>query len=188
MNEGSSEFPIINFGAIKVIIKGFNFFDSDVKKIYDKTKIKVNDVSIIFINSNLVFGLDHLTGILKIINDEKKRNSKSQIKNLEIGFLLRICYTNQIKDALKANFGDKKNKAYVIILISNDNNQLLSAYNSVSIHGTEDSHLMFLNESKKNHIINLFFKDKFKDQSNPLIKGEEKFTKFLVERAAVSLK
>ena len=95
-----------------------SFFDTDVRNIYDKIKSEDKTINIIFVNSKLVYGFDHILGILKIINEEEKRNIKSNIKNVEIEFLLRICYTNQIKDALKSNFGDSKNKTFVVVLIS----------------------------------------------------------------------
>ena len=92
---------IITMDALKAIIAGYSFFDTDIRNIYDKIKSKDKTINIIFVNSKLVYGMDHILGILKIINEEEKRNIKSNIKNVEIEFLLRICYTNQIKDALK---------------------------------------------------------------------------------------
>ena len=114
MNKGR----LIKIDALKAIIAGISFFDTDVRNIYDKIKSEDKTINIIFVNSRLVYGLDHILGILKIINEGEKRNIKSNIRNVEIEFLIRICYTNQIKDALKSNFGNSKNKTFVVVLIS----------------------------------------------------------------------
>lgn len=178
---------IINMDALKAIIVGFSFFDSDVRKVYDKLKSEDKTINIIFINSRLVYGWDHVFGILKIINEEKKRNIKMDIKNVEIEILLRICYTNQIKDALRANFGDDKNKTFVVVLISTVANKLSNTLDTLRSYGSEDSNLIVPNTRKKDYIINYFFKDKFKNNSHLLLNDEEKCLKFLVEKAAICL-
>jgi tRNA threonylcarbamoyladenosine modification (KEOPS) complex Cgi121 subunit len=178
---------IISMDALNAIIVGFSFFDSDVRKIYDTIKSEDKTINIIFINSRLVYGWDHVFGILKIINEEKKRNIKMDIKNVEIEFLLRICYTNQIKDALSANFGDDKNKTFVVVLVSTLVDKLSNTLGTLRSYGSEDSNLIVPNTLKKDYILNYFFKDKFKDNSHLLLNDEEKFMKFLVEKAAICL-
>ena len=178
---------MISMDALKAIIVGFSFFDSDIKKIYDKLKSEHKSVNIIFVNSKLVYGWDHVFGILKIINEEKKRNIKMNIKNVEIEFLLRICYTNQIKDALSANFGDDKNKSFVVVLVSTLANKLSNTLGTLRSYGNEDSNLIISDTLKKHYILNYFFKDKFKDNSHLLLNNDEKYLKFLVERAAICI-
>ena len=153
------------------------------------TKIKSEDktINIIFVNSKLVYGLEHVLGILKIINEEEKRNIKLNIKNVEIEFLLRICYTNQIKNALLANFGDSKNKTFVVVLISKLANKLSNTLDALKSYGLEDSNLIGPNTAKKDYILNYFFKDKFKSNSHVLLNNEEKYLKFLIEKAAIAL-
>lgn len=178
---------IISMDTLKSIIVGFSFFDTDVRKIYDELKSEDKTINIIFVNSKLVYGWDHVLGILKIINEEEKRNIKSDIKNVEIEFLLRICYTNQIKDALKANFGDSENKTFVVVLISKFGDNLSNTLGTLMSYGIEDSNLIVPNTTKKDYILNYFFKDKFKGNSHLLLNNEEKYLKFLVEKAAISL-
>lgn len=178
---------IISMDTLKSIIVGFSFFDTDVRKIHDKLKSEDKTINIIFVNSKLVYGWDHVLGILKIINEEEKRNIKSDIKNVEIEFLLRICYTNQIKDALKANFGDSKNKTFVVVLISKFGDNLSNTLGTLMSYGIEDSKLIVPNTTKKDYILNYFFKDKFKGNSHLVLNNEEKYLKFLVEKAAISL-
>jgi len=181
-NEG-----LIKMDALNAIIAGFSFFDTDIRKIYDKIKSEDKTINIIFINSKLVYGLDHILGILKIINEEEKRNIKSNIKNVEIEFLLRICYTNQIKDALKSNFGDSKNKTFVVVLISKIEGRLSNTLGTLMLYGIEDSNLIRPDTNKKDYILNYFFKEKFKVNSHLILNNEEKYLKFLIEKAAISL-
>ena len=173
--------------TLEAIVAGFSFFDTDVRNIYDNLKSKDKTINIIFVNSKLVYGLDHILGILKIINEEDQRNIKSNVKNVEIEFLLRICYTNQIKYALKSNFGDSKNKTFVVVLISKLESKLRNTLGFLSSFGIEDSNLIRPDTTKKNYILNCFFKDKFKGNSHMLLNNEEKYLKFLIEKAAISL-
>ncbi len=178
---------LIKMDALKAIVVGFSFFDTDVRNIYDKIKQEDKTIDIIFVNSKLVYGLDHILGILKIINEEVKRNIKSNIKNVEIEFLLRICYTNQIKDALKSNFGDSKNKTFVVVLISKLEGKLSNALDTLVPFGIEDSKLICPDTTKKDYILNHFFNDKFKVNSHLILNNEEKYLKFLIEKAAITL-
>jgi tRNA threonylcarbamoyladenosine modification (KEOPS) complex Cgi121 subunit len=178
---------IITMDALKAIIVGFCFSDTDVRNIYDNIKSKDRTINIIFISSKLVYGMDHILGILKIIDEEKKRNIKSDIKNVEIEFLLRICYTSQIKDALKANFGDSKNKTFVVVLLSKLECKLSNTLGTLMPYGIEDSNLIHPDTTKKDYILNYFFKDKFKVNPQLLFNNEEKYLKFLIEKAAISL-
>jgi len=178
---------VIVMDTFKAIIAGFSFFENDVRNIYDRVKSEDKTINIIFVNSKLVYGFDHLIGILRIINEEEKRHIKSNIKNVEIEFLLRICYTNQIKDALNANFGDSENKSFVAVLISKFGNKLSNTLHILMHYGIEDSSLIGPNTTKKNYILNYFFKNKFKFDSHLLLNNEEKYLKFLIEKAAISL-
>ncbi len=178
---------VIVMDTFKTIIAGFSFFEDDVRNIYDRVKSEDKTINIIFVNSKLVYGFDHLIGILRIINEEEKRHIKSNIKNVEIEFLLRICYTNQIKDALSANFGDSKNKSFVVVLISKFGNKLSNTLDILMHYGIEDSSLIGPDTTKKNYILNYFFKNKFKFDPCLLFNNEEKYLKFLIEKAAISL-
>ncbi|MDF0680441.1 MAG: hypothetical protein P0116_05695 [Candidatus Nitrosocosmicus sp.] len=178
---------LIKMDTLNAIVAGFSFFNTDVRNIYEDLKSKDKTINIIFVNPKLVYGLDHILGILKIINEEDQRNIKSNVKNVEIEFLLRICYTNQIKYALKSNFGDSMNKNYVVVLISKMESKLSNTLSFLSSFGIEDSNLILPDTTKKNYILNSFFKDKFKGDSHLLLNNEEKYLKFLIEKAAISL-
>jgi tRNA threonylcarbamoyladenosine modification (KEOPS) complex Cgi121 subunit len=173
--------------SLKAIVCGFSLFDTAVRNVYDKIKSEDKSVSIIFVNSRLVYGLDHIVGILKIINEEDKRIIKSNIKNVEIEFLLRICYTNQIEYAIKSNFGDIENKKFVVILISKSEYKLKNTLGFLMPFGIVDNNLILPDLTKKDYILNCFFKERFKGNSHSLLNNEEKYLKFLIEKAAISL-
>ena len=88
-----------DYGELKVLIKGFFLLDNNIKKLYGYLKSTHKDVNVVIVNSNIVFGLEHIFGILRIIHTEMKIGKEREIKNFEIEFLLRICYTDQISNA-----------------------------------------------------------------------------------------
>ena len=107
---------VMIFESSKVKIIPMTFFsDSNIKEVYNEIKAnpKFNKAELVFLNSKLVFGYEHILGIMQILNERKKRNIISEIKNREIEFLLRVCCTDQISEALEANFGDRSNKNFV---------------------------------------------------------------------------
>ncbi|HEU5120833.1 MAG TPA: hypothetical protein VFT71_07570, partial [Candidatus Nitrosocosmicus sp.] len=193
---------IVTVGSLKATFFMVTFFDSNVKRVYEeiKTKPAYNKTDLVFLRSNLVFGLEHIVGIMKILNERKKRNSISDIKNIEIEFLMRVCCTDQISEALKINFGDKSNKDYVVIILSDDDQKLKDIQREFERYGTvisnnntktksdsgNNSHqkmedknddLIAADNTKKEFIIDMFFKEKIKDPNAELLKSDAKFLK-----------
>lgn len=205
---------IITVGRLKAKVFVVAFFDSNVKRVYEEIKKKpdYNYLDIIFVNTHLVFGIEHIIGIMRIINERKQRNIVSEIKNLEVEFLMRICCTDQISEALKLNFGDKSNKDFVVISLTDDNNsqKLMGIEKEFERYGTvkyaskekndnngitsfqfdsQDKKEIFIpsDNSKRDYIINTLFKEKIKDPRSELFTNDTEFLKFLIERAAISL-
>jgi tRNA threonylcarbamoyladenosine modification (KEOPS) complex Cgi121 subunit len=175
-----------DYGEIKVLIKGFFLLDKNIKKLYDSLKSSHKDTNIVIVNSNIVFGLEHVIGIIKIINEEIKINLRREIKNFDIEFLLRICYTNQISNAFHV-LNDNKSNNFVCILFSKSFSNIYRAYMDLKNHGEENDNLIQISEAKKLHIINVFFKD-LKDLNTNYIRENVNFQKFLIERSAIALK
>lgn len=216
---------IITVGSLKASVFMVTFFDSNVKRVYEEIKrIKpaYDKIDLVFVNSKLVFGLEHIIGIMKIINERKQRKIISGIKNMEIEFLMRVCCTDQISAALNINFGDKSNKDFVVVILSDEDQKLIEIkkeferYGTVtcntkkknndnnnkgsktdvkgnsitSYYNTQDRNSgMFItaDNSKRDYIIDMFFREKIKDSSSELFKSDTEFLKFLIERAAISL-
>ncbi len=189
---------IMQVGSLKARMISVTFYDSNVKEYYKKIKTKstYKETDIVFVNPMLIFGKEHLIGIMRIINEERKRKMISEIKNPEVEFLMRLCCTDQIKEALNRNFGDKEKKDYVVFIMS-DNNQVLhdieielACYGFVHVDSS-DSHLstcIASTKNKRDYIINSFFKDKLKNRDSTTLEKNVEFLKFLIERAAIALK
>lgn len=193
-----SKDDIICVGDLKARMVAVTFHDYNIREIHQKIKTKplYKETDLVFLNPMLIFGKDHLVGIMRIINEEKKRKKISEIKNLEVEFLLRLCCTDQIKEALNRNFGDTENKDYVILIMSNSEQILHDIELELSYHGTvhtssNQSNLLkniAATKNKREHIVNTFFKDKFKDPNLPILNKDDGFLKFLIERAAIALR
>jgi tRNA threonylcarbamoyladenosine modification (KEOPS) complex Cgi121 subunit len=138
---------------------------------------------------------------MKILSERKKRNIISDIKNLEIEFLMRVCCTDQISEALRVNFGDRSNKEFVVIIISDDEVTLQEIEKEFARYGisehdesgsanniqTCNKDLISADAHKRDYIIDQFFREKIKDSKSPILKSNTEFLKFLVERAAISI-
>ena len=204
---------IITVGSLKATIFIVTFFDSNVKRVYEEIKAKpaYNKTDLVFLRSQSVFGPEHIVGIMKILNERKQRNSISEIKNIEIEFLMRICCTDQISEALKMNFNDKSNKDYVIVILSDDpqklkdivmefkrfgtvtsnnNTKIKSDSGNKSYQKMQDKYdeLITADNTKREYIIKMLFKEKMIDPNSELLKSDTNFLKFLIERAAISLR
>ncbi len=85
-NEGKKENikDIHTYGEIKVLVSGFFLLDNNIKKLYDSLKANHKETNIVIVNSNIVFGLEHIFGIIKIINEEMKLKVHREIKNFDV--------------------------------------------------------------------------------------------------------
>jgi len=187
--EGKEERPIkdmYDYGELKVLIKGFFLIDNNIRKLYDILKSNHKDVNIVIVNSNIVFGLEHVFGILRIIHTEMEIGKQREIKNFEIEFLLRICYTDQISNAFKI-LDDNKNYSFICILFSKSLSSVKDTYIQLKNFGIESSDLIQTSEAKKLHILEVFFKKDVKDSNNQFIKDDQKFQQLLIERSAISI-
>ena len=181
---------IYQYDEINVLVKGFFLLDNDIKKLYDNLKSIHNDINIVIVNANIVFGIEHIFGILKIINEEIKRKEKKGIKNFDVEFLLRICYTNQISFAFQL-LSDNKTNDVICILFSKSLSNIKKIYIDLKNYGEEDisNSLIQISEAKKLNILKLFFNKDLKDLGNlDIIKDNLKFQNFLIERSAIVLK
>ena len=175
-----------DYGELKVLIKGFFLIDNNIRKLYDILKSNHKDVNIVIVNSNIVFGLEHVFGILRIIHTEMEIGKQREIKNFEIEFLLRICYTDQISNAFKI-LDDNKNYSFICILFSKSLSSVKDTYIQLKNFGIESSDLIQTSEAKKLHILEVFFKKDVKDSNNQFIKDDQKFQQLLIERSAISI-
>lgn len=183
---------VYQFGELKVLVKGFFVLDNNIKKLYDKIKSTHKDTNIAIVNSKIVFGLDHIFGIIKIINEEMNRKEEREIKNFDIEFLLRICYTNQISFAFQVlNDNKSSSNSFICILFSKSLSNIKNAYADLKKYGKEGNTntLIQISKAKKSHLLELFFNKDIKDSDNMrILDDDDKFQKFLIERSAIALK
>jgi tRNA threonylcarbamoyladenosine modification (KEOPS) complex Cgi121 subunit len=181
---------IYQYDEINVLVKGFFLLDNDIKKLYNSLKSIHNDINIVIVNANIVFGIEHIFGILKIINEEIKRKGERGIKNFDVEFLLRICYTSQISYAFQL-LNDNKTNDFIFILFSKNLTDIKKIYIDLKNYGEEDisNSIIQISESKKLNILKLFFNKHLNDLRNlSIIKDDLKFQNFLIERSAIVLK
>lgn len=181
---------VYQYDEINVLVKGFFLLDNDIKKLYNSLKSIHNDINIVIVNANIVFGIEHIFGILKIINEEIKRKEERGIKNFDVEFLLRICYTSQISYAFQL-LNDNKTNDFIFILFSKNLTDIKKIYIDLKNYGKEDTSnsLIQISESKKLNILKLFFNKDLKDLGNlSIINDDLEFQNFLIERSAIVLK
>lgn len=189
---------------LTVFINDITLLDICVGDLYDLLKAKFKNINIVFINPDIIFGLDHILGIIKIIKENSKREEKGIIKNSDIEFLLRICYTNQISTAFEKlehckRSDDNNINSFIYILFSKSLSDIKNASTFIEGYdaGKKDSEenaeiintLIGMSNNKKAFILKLFFNKELKDVRDLFfIEDNNKFQKFLLERAAISLR
>ena len=197
---------------LKILVKEIYILDINIKKIYNDIKFKYKDINIVIVNPNIVFGLEHILSIIKIISGKIKRNKKREIKNLDIEFLLRICYTDQIANAFQKlnDAKDKNNKdiKFICILFSKNPSDIENALKDLKKYELQENalkekkpedgvnnrtiktdSLIEISNRKKQYILKNLFKKELEDVNELFfIKDDFKFQKFLIERAAIALK
>ncbi len=180
-------------GELKILIKGFFHSDQDIKSLYDKIKNLHKSTNIVILKPELIFGLEHIIGIIKILYEESERD-KEKLKNLDVEFLLRICYTNQIKhafDILKCESDNDFNGYVICILFSKSLDLLMDTYKDLIKLGKDQdpANLIQISRFKRSFILGKFFKKELKFlENNDIIKSDDDFQRFLIERAAIALK
>lgn len=171
------------------MIKGIHLYNNnDLKELYNKIKPKYKNTNIILINASLIYGLEHIKGILRIINEEISRKNFTLIKNNEIEFLLRLCHTNQILNAFKIIKDSNIDNNIVVILFAKSLIDFKPIVKEIKINGVEDDTLINASDFKKTKITNMLFDKNIKDKNIHLFKDEDKFINILIERSALAVK
>ena len=184
---------------LTVFINYITLLDIRVGDLYDLIKAKFKNINIVFINPDIIFGLDHILGIIRIIKENSKREEKGIIKNSDIEFLLRVCYTNQISTAFEKlehckRSDDNNNNSFIYILFSKSLSDIENASTFTEGYDAGENTeiidtLIGMSDKKKALILKLFFNKELKDVRDLFfIEDNNKFQKFLLERAAISLR
>jgi len=183
LNENYYEYN--NFKAMIIGIRLHN--NTKLKDLYDKIKSNNKNANIILVNASLIYGLEHIKGILRIINEEITRKNSVLIKNKEIEFLLRLCHTKQISNAFKIINDTNIDNNIVVILFANDLASLKTVFEEIKINGIEDNNLINSSNVKKIKMTKLFLDKYFKDKDRDLFIDDKKFLNLLIERSALAI-
>ena len=154
---------------------------SEVQLINDLRKVS-NAVYIQAVTPNIVYGINHIFGILKITLESEKRDIIFTHR-IEMEFLLRLVCSDQISSALKYG-GIKNGLQACFVIFSKDRKQLLKVTRYVQKlffiqHKDNNNSLLKPTEAKKKLISNNI------GLTTTKIFDNRKFMKYLLERGAL---
>lgn len=175
-----------NYGLAVFGIKNYIYSKSS-KDLLDDLRRAFPNVFIQIINSEYVFGFEHICGVLKITLENMKRGLLFT-ERAEIDFLLRMICTDQIKIAIYLG-NVKEHGSGVIVTVYQNHSNIPDKINDFlqSVKVNMDNDIINENTLKKNKIIknleNLYGKSygNFKTINENLLS-------FLIERAALIVK
>jgi tRNA threonylcarbamoyladenosine modification (KEOPS) complex Cgi121 subunit len=155
--------------------KGYGSIIRDVGNMCDQ-------VSLLAVNANIVYGIEHAIDVLKITLEAKRRNMMIAKKE-ETDILLRLLCTTQISVALRS--GGLKNHNYgCFILFSKNKSQLLKVRKNIGKLFEVKNEVLRANKKKRkiiSGILGLPFNKSISDD-------DKTFTKYLSERACLITK
>ena len=171
---GGSFVSIVCVGSVERM--ELNRFVNEVRKTFCNIFVQ-------FVAPEVVYGIEHLLGVLKITMESKRRNILIA-KTTEMDFLLRLSCTDQISLALK--YAGIQNRAYgCIVTSSTDKQQLLSVGNYIkSIFPIASQSV--LNPTKKKR--NLISSHIHLSTDKTILNDDNLFAEYLIERAALIIK
>jgi tRNA threonylcarbamoyladenosine modification (KEOPS) complex Cgi121 subunit len=147
----------------------------DLRRISDVVHIQA-------VEPNIVYGINHILGILKVTLESERRNI-TFTNRIEMDFLLRLVCTDQISSALKYG-GIKNGLQACFVIFSKDRKELLKVSRHVQKlffihHYTDNNSLLKPTEAKKKLISNNI------GLTTAKIFDNRKFVKYLLERGAL---
>ena len=171
---GGSFVSIVCVGSVERM--ELNRFVNEVRKTFCNIFVQ-------FVAPEVVYGIEHLLGVLKITMESKRRNILIA-KTTEMDFLLRLSCTDQISLALK--YAGIQNRAYgCIVTSSTDKQQLLSVGNYIKSVFPSASQSV-LNPTKKKR--NLISSHIHLSTDKTILNDDNLFAEYLIERAALIIK
>jgi tRNA threonylcarbamoyladenosine modification (KEOPS) complex Cgi121 subunit len=171
---GGSFVSIVCVGSVERM--ELNRFVNEVRKTFCNIFVQ-------FVAPEVVYGIEHLLGVLKITMESKRRNILIA-KTTEMDFLLRLSCTDQISLALK--YAGIQNRAYgCIVTSSTDKQQLLSVGNYIKSVFPIASQSV-LNPTKKKR--NLISSHIHLSTDKTILNDDNLFAEYLIERAALIIK
>jgi sulfur-carrier protein len=161
-----------------LLIMGIQRIVYDPGKLVDMLRDRYGNVSIQAVDANVVYGEEHLVGVLRIALEAEKR--KIMLTNRrEMELLIRLTGTNQIEEAIR-RAGLKKDTSGCFIAFSQDSESLRQFESQIkSEFDLNDSVLKPSKEKRIRLASMLGFLNEFNDSE---------FLQYLLEKAAILIK
>jgi molybdopterin synthase sulfur carrier subunit len=161
-----------------LLITGVRRIVRDPGKLVDMLRAQYNNVSIQVVNADVVYGEEHVRGVLKIVLEAEKR--KIMLTNRrETELLIRLTGTNQIAEAITRG-GLKKHAAGCFIAFSYDSESLCQFESQIKREFELNYFVLKPSKEKKARLGSMLGFPKKLDESE--------FVRYLLEKAAILIK
>jgi tRNA threonylcarbamoyladenosine modification (KEOPS) complex Cgi121 subunit len=161
-----------------LLITGVLRIVSDPGKLVDTLRDRHGNVSIQAVNANVVYGEEHLVGILRIALEAEKR--KIMLTNsLEMELLIRLTGTNQIEEAIR-RAGLKKETAGCFIAFSQESESLRQFESQIKSEFDLNDSVLKPSKEKRIGLASML--------SFPNELNDSEFLQYLLEKAAILIK
>jgi molybdopterin synthase sulfur carrier subunit len=161
-----------------LLITGVRRIVRDPGKLVDMLRAQYSNVSIQAINADVVYGEEHVRGVLKIVLEAEKR--KIMLTNRrETELLIRLTGTNQIGEAI-TRAGLKKYAAGCFIAFSHDSESLRQFESQIKREFELNDFVLKPSKEKKARLVSMLGFPKKLDESE--------FLRYLLEKAAILIK
>jgi tRNA threonylcarbamoyladenosine modification (KEOPS) complex Cgi121 subunit/molybdopterin converting factor small subunit len=176
---GSANIVTINdYKYSNVLVIGISKFLQEPARLIEGIREKNSKIMLQAIDADMIFGLDHLFGVIRITLEAKKRGVMLATK-AEIDLLMRLAYTSQISEAIE-EAGLKIGRPACFVAISETITPLEIFSKYVFENFTADDSVIKPNEVKKKRLSRLL------ELPNNL--NTKEFVEYLLERAAILIK
>jgi tRNA threonylcarbamoyladenosine modification (KEOPS) complex Cgi121 subunit/molybdopterin converting factor small subunit len=161
-----------------LLIRGVLRIVSDPGKLVDTLRDRHGNVSIQAVNANVVYGEEHLVGVLRIALEAEKR--KIMLTNSpEMELLIRLMGTNQIEEAIR-RAGLKKDSAGCFIAFSQESESLRQFESQIKSEFDLNDSVLKPSKEKRIQLASMLGFPNELDESEVL--------QYLLEKAAILIK
>jgi sulfur-carrier protein len=150
----------------------------DPGRLVDMLRDRYGNVSIQAVNANVVYGEEHLVGVLRIALEAEKR--KTMLTNSrEMELLIRLTGTNQIEEAIR-RAGLKKETAGCFIAFSQESESLRQFESQIKSEFDLNDSVLKPSKEKRIRLASML--------SFPNELNDSEFLQYLLEKAAILIK
>ncbi len=167
-----------NMDGTHASIIGVAYIATDPGKLVDTLRDNNRNLPIQAVNSEAIYGIDHVTGIIRIVLEAEKRCIMLANK-VETELLMRLTCSDQISEAIK-RAGLIKGMPGCFIALSEDGVRLQRFRRYIKSNFDLDDSVLNQNKEKRDRLLDMLGLDSSFDQ--------HKLQQYLIERAAILVK